>query len=194
MRESEGINERRERFLQVAYDLSINEPVPMVNIADVARELDMDPDTARDHASEAMKLAYYWGNKGYIKSQADGYGLLSLTPKGIDEVEGNNTPPDAGSTFNIYGPVQGSVIGTHNTAELTNTFDFRVIEERIEREGGEDKEELKRALAQVQRLLERGEYLDRGALSQFSGSMERHSWFTGSVTQALLGFATQAVW
>ncbi len=50
---------------------------------------------------------------------------------------------------------------------------------------------MRRALAQVERLLERGEYLDRGALSQFSGAMEKHSWFTGSVMQALLGFATQ---
>lgn len=193
MSEPEGINERRKRFLQAAYDLSINEPLLMVSIEDIAQELGADPKTARSSTGEVMKMAFYWGNKGYIKSEADGYGLLSLTPKGIDEVEGNNKLPDAGSTFNIYGPVQGSVIGTHNTAELTNTFDFRAIEERIEREGGEDKEELKRALAQVQRLLERGEYLDRGALSQFSGSMERHSWFTGSVMQALLGFATQAV-
>ena len=85
------------------------------------------------------------------------------------------------------------MIGTHNTAELTNTFDFRTIEQRIEREGGEDKEELKRALAQVQRLVERGDYLDCGALSQFSSVMERHSWFTSSGMQMLLGFATQAM-
>lgn len=193
MSEPEGIKEKRERFLRVAYNLSINEAVPLVNINDVARDLGMDPGTARDHTSEAMRIAYYWGNRGHIKSEADGYGLFSLTRKGIDEVEGNNQTPDAGSTFNIYGPVQGSVIGTHNTAELTNSFDFRSIQERIEREGGEDKEELKRALAQVERLLERGEYLDRGALSQFSGAMERHSWFTGAVAQALIGFATQAM-
>ena len=96
-----------------------------------------------------------------------------------------------GPTFQFYGNVQGSVIGTHNTAELTNSFDFRAIEQKIEEKGGEDKEELRRALAQVQRLLERGEYLDSGALSQFSGAMERHSWFTGAVMHALLGFATQ---
>jgi hypothetical protein len=74
---------------------------------------------------------------------------------------------------NIYGPIHGSVIRIHNKADLTNHFDFRSIEQRIEREGGEDKEELKRGLAQVDRLLERGEYLDRGALPQFSGAMER---------------------
>jgi hypothetical protein len=41
--------------------------------------------------------------------------------------------------------------------------------------------------------VERGEYLDRGALSRFSGLMERHSWFTNAVMGALLGFATQVV-
>jgi len=180
----EAMNEKRKRFLQVAYDKSINEPVPFVGLEDVAEALQMDLD-------QATQIARYWGNKGFIKSQADGYGIFSLTSAGIDEVEGNK-PPDAGATFQFYGNVQGSVIGTHNSAELTNTFDFRAIEQRIEEEGGEDKEELKRALAQVQRLLERGDYLDRGALAQFSGAMEKHSWFTGSVMQALLGFATQA--
>lgn len=102
-------------------------------------------------------------------------------------------PSDSGvsNVFNIeYAP--GSVIGTHNNAELTNTFDFRAIEQRIELEGGDDKEELRRALARVERLIERGGYVDRGALSEFSGAMERHSWFTGAVAQALIGFATQA--
>jgi len=102
-------------------------------------------------------------------------------------------PQPTSASFHFHGDVNQSIIGTQNRAELTNNFDFRSIEQQIEREGGEDKEELKRALAQVERLIERGEYLDRGALAQFSGAMERHSWFTGSVMQALLGFATQAV-
>jgi hypothetical protein len=102
-------------------------------------------------------------------------------------------PEPTSASFHFHGDVNQSIIGTQNRAELTNNFDFRSIEPQIEREGGEDKEELKRALAQVERLIERGEYLDRGALAQFSGAMERHSWFTGSVMQALLGFATQAV-
>lgn len=54
----------------------------------------------------------------------------------MDEVEGNK-PSDAGSTFQLYGPVQRSVIGTHNTVEPTNNFDFRAIERRTEREGDE---------------------------------------------------------
>ena len=194
MDEMERTKRLREQFLQVAYELSITESVPFVHLEHVAEALGLESDrvAVRLGNSEVKRLARYWGNRGFIRSQADGYGIFSITSEGIDEVEGRNKPPEAGSTFQFYGNVHGSVIGTHNTAELINTFDFRAIEQRIEEEGGEEKEELRRALAQVQRLLERGEYLDRGALSQFSGAMEKHSWFTGSIMQALLGFATQA--
>lgn len=71
MSESEGIKEKRERFLQVSYDLSIDKPIPLVNNVD-ARELNMDPDTALDPTSEAMRIAYYYGDKGHIKGEADG--------------------------------------------------------------------------------------------------------------------------
>ncbi len=35
----------------------------------------------------------------------------------------------------------------HNRVELTNNFDFRSIEQRIDRDGGADKKELREALA-----------------------------------------------
>ena len=129
------------------------------------------------------------------QTQSESSRRCTLTGKAHEAVDSDFVLPDsqpASSNFHFHGDVNQSIIGTQNRAELTNNFDFRSIEQQIEREGGEDKEELKRALAQVERLIERGDYLDRGALAQFSGAMERHSWFTGSVMQALLGFATQA--
>lgn len=119
----------------------------------------------------------------------------TLTQKAYDAVDSGfvlPAPQPTSANFIFHGDVNQSIIGTQDRVELTNNFDFRSVEQQIEREGGEDKEELRQALAQMERLLERGEYLDRGALSKFSGAMERHSWFTGSVMQALLGFATQA--
>lgn len=180
-------------FLRISYEIGLNEPSTIVMLNRVAEQLGPDDlgTPGSGYVEKLRTVAQYLGSRGFLKRQSADWGMFSVTREGIDEVEGNK--PDAGSTFQFFGNVQGSVIGTHNTAELTNTFDFRAIEQRIEEEGGEDKEGLKRALAQVQRLLERGDYLDRGALSQFSGVMERHSWFTGSVMQALLGFATQAV-
>ncbi len=46
-----------------------------------------------------------------------------------------------------------SIIGTQNRAEVANNFDFDNIRERIEHEGGEDQEELRNALDQIERLL-----------------------------------------
>jgi hypothetical protein len=84
MSKPERTSRKRERFLQIAYDLSIDQPVPWISIEDVARGLGMDPDTARSAISEVMRIARYWGNKGYTKSQADGYRIFSLIPRGID--------------------------------------------------------------------------------------------------------------
>lgn len=184
--------ERRGRFLRAIYLLADGNPAEFVYWRDLAPEMGWDSANT-GHLEQGIAFAEYAERAGLITIQVDEGTIYTITEKGVDEVEGNRPQEGSGPTFQFYGDVQGSVIGTHNTAELTNTFDFRSIEQRIEREGGEDKEELKRALAQVERLLERGEYLDRGALSRFSGVMERHSWFTGAVMQALLGFATQVV-
>lgn len=194
MSEASEIRELAPEFLRTTYEMGMNEPSDIVMLHQVAEQLQPNDlgTTGSDYVNKLATVAQYLGGRSFLRRQSSDWSMFSITREGIDEVEGNKQP-DSGSTFNIYGPVQGSVIGTHNTAELTNNFDFRSIEQRIEREGGEDKEELKRALEQVERLLERGQYLDRGALSQFSGAMERHSWFTGAVAQALVGFATQAM-
>lgn len=183
--------ERRERFLRAIYELADGSPGTHVYFRDVAQELGLAPGTPRP-PKEVKGLAEQLAGAGLITIEGDAAMAFRITARGVDEVEGNGSQPQAGvsNVFNIEN-AQGSVIGTHNKAELTNTFDFRTIEQRIEREGGEDKEELRRALDRVERLVERGDYLDRGALSEFSGAMERHSWFTGAVAQALIGFATQ---
>lgn len=183
--------EQRRRFLRAVYDLADGNPGEFVYWPGLAPRMGWDPENG-EHEEEAFRLAQNAAQAGLIKIEVSEGGIYSLTARGIAAVEGDEPQATTGPTFQFYGNVQGSVIGTHNKAELRNTFDFRSIEERIEREGGDDKEDLKQALARVKRLVECGDYLDRGALSEFSGAMERHSWFTGSVMQALLGFATQA--
>lgn len=86
MGRSEGMKEKRKRFLRAAYEMSISESVPFVGLDDVAQTLGMDLD-------QAQQIANYWGNKGFIKSQADGYAIFSLTPYGIDEVEREDPAP-----------------------------------------------------------------------------------------------------
>lgn len=182
--------ELRRDFVRAVYEQADGNPAQFVYWRGVAPKLGLDPANP-EHKEQGIVLAEYAERAGLITIEVDEGNIYRITANGVDEVEGNKPQATSGVAFQFYGAVQGSVIGTHNTAELTNTFDFRAIEQRIEQEDGEDKEELRRALAQVERLLERGDYLDRGALSHFSGAMERHSWFTGAVMQALLGFATQ---
>ncbi len=193
MSEFDKVRERRMQFLRAAYDLGKSRPANMVNMEEIAQQMGVEWNVLE--RGELDEYANYYGGKGFIRRQADGYGILSITPKGIDEVEGNNQPQQSNvsNIFNISGPVQGSVIGTHNTAELTNHFDFRSIEQRIEHEGGEDKEELREALNEVRQLLESGKKLDRGAWARFSGVMQRNNWFASPVMTALVGFATQTI-
>ena len=184
--------EQRRSFLRAVYDLTDGNTTKYVYFRDMATRYGLALGTSKP-PKEVKGFAEHLAGTGLIIIEGNAATAFRITTKGVDEVEGNKPQESSGPTFQFYGGVQGSVIGTHNTAELTNTFDFRVIEQRIEREGGEDKEELKRALDHVERLVESSEYLDRGALSKFSGVMERHSWFTSSVMQALLGFATQVL-
>lgn len=134
-------------------------------------------------------------NPRTIEKQSERSRYCSLTKRASDAVESDFVKPDpqptSSSTYNFHAPVNQSIIGNQSRAELTNNFDFDNLREQIKTDGGEDKEELLQVLNHVQRLLEREEYLDRGALAEFSEVMERHSWFTGSVMDALLGFATQ---
>ena len=132
--------------MRAVYEQANGSPVEYVYWRDLAprfgfTDMQMPPSSIEVIADQLEGM-------GLITIEIDEGGIYHITAKGVDEVEGNK-PQDAGATFQFYGNVQGSVIGTHNTAELTNTFDFRAIEQRIEEEGGEDKEELRQALAQV---------------------------------------------
>lgn len=183
--------EERSRLLRVVYLLSDGNPATFVYWRNIAPEIGRDADD-REHQKRARAVAEYLQRTGLVAIEGDRGTAYRITAEGVDEVEGNKPRPqqNVSNVFNIQN-APGSVIGTHNTAELTNNFDFRRMEAEIEEKGGEDEEELREALEEVRRLLVSGEKLDRGELARFSDALERHSWFTGSVTSALLGFATQ---
>lgn len=131
------------------------------------------------------------------ETQSERSRRCSITRRAYEAVDSDfvvSDPQPTASSFYFYGDVSQSIVGTQDRAELTNNMDFGRVREQIDREGGDDQEELHNAIDYVERLVERGEYLDRGALSRFSGLMERHSWFTNAVMGALLGFATQVVY
>lgn len=135
-------------------------------------------------------------NRSGTQRQSERSRSCSLTRRAYEAVDANFVLPEpqpTAASFHFYGDVSQSIVGTQNRAELTNNMDFGSVREQIDREGGDDREELHLALDYLERLVERGEYLDRGSLSRFSKLMERHSWFTNAVMSALLGFATQIV-
>lgn len=194
MSDAGRIREIAPEFLRVAYEISLNEPSEIVTLDQVAEHISLDDlgTGGSDYVDKLTTVAQYLGRRGLLGRQTTDWRMFTVTQRGIDEAEGNKPEPQSTTTnINISGPVQGSVIGTNTIQELTNNFDFRSVEQRIESEGGEDKEELREALAEVRRLLESGNSMERGFLSRFSGAMQRHEWFTGSVMQGLAGFATQ---
>lgn len=135
-------------------------------------------------------------NPKFTEKESERSRTCTLTKRAFEAVDNDFMMPDSepnSPSFNFYAPVNQSIIGTQTRAELTNYINMSEIRERIERDGGDDKAELHEALNQVERIVERGEYVDRGMLSRFSAVMERHSWFTGSIMDLLLGFVTQSV-
>ncbi|AIQ11351.1 hypothetical protein [Paenibacillus durus] len=81
-----------------------------------------------------------------------------------------------------------SIIGSQQTASMTNMFNFREIEKEIEQRGGEDKVELKKMVAEIQEMFEDSEKMKKGSLSKFSEMMQKHSWITSSIAKMGLDF------
>jgi hypothetical protein len=83
-----------------------------------------------------------------LEKQTNAWEIVNITAKGVDDVEGRSQEAAPTTSFIFNAPVHSSVIGTHNTAELINNFDFSSIEARGGREGDADAEELREALAE----------------------------------------------
>ncbi len=188
----------RDQFIKAASELAQDSRAGIVRLDDVTNHVDLDPSDP-NYVNKLDNIALYWGQRGYIDKVADGYGLFSVTAKGTDYAEGREAaqqPPSVSTTINISGGTfQGSVLGANNRTDLVNNFDLRSIEieQQIEDQGGEDKEELRAALAEMRRIIESEDSIERGRLAQFSGVMERHSWFTNAIAASIAEFVTQAI-
>ena len=86
------------------------------------------------------------------------------------------------------GTVYGSNIGTQGQASITNTFNFEKVDQLIEENGGEDKEELRKMIAEIKELFEDSEKVKKGSLAAYSEKIEKHSWISGAIAQMALGF------
>lgn len=94
---------------------------------------------------------------------------------------------------NIYniGTAYGSVIGTANTATINYQTNFQELRERAEAENAPDKEQVQKLIDLVEMIVNDRIPPQKGLLSKFSETMERHSWITSAVAAALVSWLTQ---
>jgi hypothetical protein len=194
------IRDMRERFLKAAFrhrQLHSGH----TSRDDIMRDLGLDPDvTYGDDDDTYVDLAGYWKERGCIEAVIDGYGLVKITARGMQYVEGDLEHQGAPNvTFNV-GNAYGSIFGTQQHAEMNNvSFDFRTVEAELDRaeaevdqRGGRDAAELKELIAEVRALHESGEPLDRGRLAKYLGVVQRNGWIAGPIAGTLLSIVTGA--
>jgi len=182
----------RERFLRVAYDLAEERLDGLVMMPEVALRLGMDADDPNEYG-QLTNLAKHFVERGYARRQFAGFEAITLTPAGIDAAEGNKPEPQpsVSNVFNVSGNFYQSAIGTHNTNNFSGEFDFSTVEQRIEAEGGADKEDLHEIVNEMRDLLERGGTVDRGFLACWNDKLQKYHWLAGAVAGWLLNFSTQ---
>lgn len=94
---------------------------------------------------------------------------------------------------NVYniGTAYGSIIGTANTATINYQPDFQKMREQAAIENSPDKEQINRLIDLVEMIVNEQLPPQKGLLSKFSDTMEKHSWITGAVASALVSWLTQ---
>jgi hypothetical protein len=132
---------------------------------------------------------------GFITIEADEGGISCITAKGVDEVEGNKPQPqqNVSNVFNMSGTFYQAAVGTHNTNTFSGDLDFSTVEQRIEDEGGADKEVLRELVREMRELLESEQTLDKGRLARFNDKLKEYPWLAGPVAGWLLNFSTQGI-
>lgn len=95
-----------------------------------------------------------------------------------------------GSVFNIEN-AYGSVIGSNNVATINYQTSISEIRQRVEDENAPDKEQMEKLLDLLQMIVDGVVPPQKGLLSKFSETMERHSWLSSAVASTFLTWLTQ---
>jgi hypothetical protein len=127
--------------------------------------------------------------RGEVTRKA-GNAMLSITDKGIKEIEEPKAPPEPTISINVQ-TAHGSIIGTQQNAELTATFNFGDFDRVIEQADEEDKEELKEVREQLRKMLEEEQTVNRGALAKWGQLLEKYPATIGLISRAFIGWLTQ---
>jgi hypothetical protein len=193
---TEPIEQRKELrsgLLRDIYDLADGSPAEYVYWPDLAPKYGFaDMPTP---PSSIIGLAEQLEGSGRITIETEEARVFRITPKGVDEVEGNRQQQQhsVSNTFNMSGTFYQAAVGTHNTNTFSGDLDFSTVERRIEEEGGADKEVLRELVAEMRDLLESGQALEKGRLARFNDKLKEYPWLAGPVAGWLLNFGTQEI-
>jgi len=89
--------------------------------------------------------------------------------------------------FNIQN-AYGSVIGTNNQATINYNSAVSELKEKVAADTSGDKEQLEKIVSLLEMVVNDQVPPSKGLFSKFREVMERNSWITGSVANALLGW------
>ena len=181
------IHEMRRDFLRAVYERRNDNTAGIVNGRVVAKAVGIPFESPSFHG-----LASDLDGQGWIKRQADKYGMIGITPAGIAAVEGTQEKTPAGaSAFNIHSP-QASIIGMQQNAELTATFNFEDLDRDITQRGeDQDQERLVEIRDLLLEMLQTQRTVQRGALEKYGDLLRKYSWLIEHASRALVGYVTQ---
>lgn len=91
------------------------------------------------------------------------------------------------SVFNIQN-AYGSIIGTNNQATINYTSAVSELKEAVAADTSADKEQLEKIVSLLEMAVNDQVPLSKGLFSKFREVMERNSWITGSVANALISW------
>lgn len=80
------IQDLRRRFLRAAYELSGGQLGQILGLETIAEKMEMDLNDS-SNVDKVANIAKYLTERGYVRRQYAGYGAVSITAAGIDEVE-----------------------------------------------------------------------------------------------------------
>lgn len=170
--------EKREEFLKVAIDL--------INVDN------LDAVYFLNYALYFMHSSTKDINRLISSGVNDIFGkLIKYIDLELKKLINNNTEQSSLSsiTYNI-GNAHGSIIGSQTNAAINNSNNLNELRDIINArvKDSEENEKLQELISMVKAITENNVPVSKGVFSRFSETLEKHSWITGSIAQALIGW------
>lgn len=168
----------QKHILEVYYSLGVSSGVDrMVSLDDLMANID-DEKMNLDPSSSEYSGRIYAANEALIGRRLVELAMKNpptfrITEKGMDGMEGKNQTPTPSQHFNFHGDARGNFGSTNSSYNEISTEADRAIEKN----GGEDKEELRRMMSEIKAALESQDSIPRSKFEKWSELANKHfSW------------------